>query len=273
MLGRIHRATSSECERIWPAVDAERLFPNAAAFWAYRDANAWCIRVGGRGESAVLGRWKRDVDVLAMRGVWAAERNVPAFVADAREQAAEHGYSRVMSPLLPLTLLDRYFAAGMHVAEKVVAIQGHPELVLPADPPLGVTIREGTPADLPAAAAIDAASFDEFWRWGEADLEGFLADESFAVAQARGGALIGYTLATVSRGAATLTRLAVAPQARRAGLGRALLAEVAHWATKSGAITLSLCTQEDNPASRALYASAGLAELEDRYALAIGDAP
>jgi ribosomal protein S18 acetylase RimI-like enzyme len=159
----------------------------------------------------------------------------------------------------------------MQVAQRIVGIQGHPQLVLPADPPLGVAIRAGGPADLAAVARIEAESFDDFWRWGDEDLLGFLADERLAVACARGGAIIGYTLATVSRGSATLTRLATAPHARGAGVGRALLSEAAAWAASKGAVTFALCTQEENSASRSVYAAAGLTELDERYAFAIGD--
>jgi ribosomal protein S18 acetylase RimI-like enzyme len=157
----------------------------------------------------------------------------------------------------------------MKVVQRIVAMQGHPELVLPADPPFGVTIRQGTPADIDAVARLDEESFDEFWRWNRDDLLGFLAVERMAVAEARGGAIIGYTLATVSRGAATLSRLATAPHARRAGVGRAMIADAATWAMWQGAVTLSLCTQEDNHASRALYKQAGLREISERYAFAV----
>jgi len=272
MSPQIRTATAEECARLWPAVSAEHLFATLAAFRAYRDAAPWQLRVTDRGEAALLGRWKRHLDVLAMRGVWAAERDVAAFARDARAQAVEHGFGRVLSPLVPEEFLGGYRSAGMRVTQSIIAIQGHPELMLPADPPLGVVIREGTAADIPAVARLDAASFEQFWRWGEEDLLGFLDVERLAVAQAYGGAIIGYTLATVSRGSATLSRLATAPHVRRAGVGRALLAESGAWAVRHGAVTFSLCTQAENSASRAMYAEAGLTEVAERYAFAMADA-
>lgn len=272
MRPRIRAATAEECARLWKAVSADHLFATAEAFRAYRDAAPWQLRVTDRGEAALLGRWKRHLDVLAIRGVWASERHVADFARDALAQAVEHGFGRALSPLVPEEFLGGYRAVGMRVAQHIVAVQGHPELVLPAGPPLGVTIREGTAADVPAVALLDAASFEEFWRWSEEDLLGFLDVERLGVAQASGGAIIGYTLATVSRGSATLSRLATAPHARRSGVGQALLAESAAWAVRRGAVTFSLCTQEENSASRALYARAGLTEIDERYAFAIGDA-
>jgi ribosomal-protein-alanine N-acetyltransferase len=271
MTGEIRTATPDECEGLWPAVSAEHLFASPDAFLAYCGAGPWQARVTDRGEAALLGRWKRHLDVLAIRGVWAAERDIPEFVRDATVQAAEHGFRRVLSPLLPELFLGPYRSAGMRVAHRIVAIQGHPELVLPHDPPQGVTIREGTAADIEAVASVDSASFDEFWRWNTVELRGFLGTERMTVAEASGGAIIGYTLATVSRGAATLSRLAAAPQARRAGVGSAMLFEVARWAVWQGAVTFSLCTQADNTASRRLYSRAGLTEIPERYAFAIKD--
>jgi [ribosomal protein S18]-alanine N-acetyltransferase len=265
----IRIATPDECELLWPAVWADHLFTTPAAFLSYCGAAPWQARVTENGEAALLGRWKHHLDVLAIRGVWCAERDVPDFVNDAAAQAAEHGFGRVLSPLVPELFMAPYRAAGMKVAQRIVAIQGHPELVLPADPPHAVMIRPGTAADLDAVARLDETSFEEFWRWGKDELSGFLDVERLAVAEASGGAIIGYTLATVSRGAATLSRLATVPHARRAGVGRALLAEAAKWAVWQGAVTLSLCTQEDNLASRALYAQAGLREIPERYVFAV----
>lgn len=271
MRRHIRSATEREIDRLWAAVRLEDVFRSADALWEYHEAQPWCLRVSGRGQLALLGEWKRGLDVLAIRRVWAGERAVPAFVADAFEQAAEHGFGRVLSPLLPEETLGAYLSAGMRTVQRVVPIQGRPRLVAHTEPPPGVVVRAGTAADIPAVAGIDSACFEEFWRWGEEDLLGFLAEERLAVAEAGDGAIIGYTLATLAHGATTLTRLAVAPDARRRGVGRALLAESAGWAMRSGAVTLALCTQVDNAASRQLYAAAGLRELEGAYAFAMGD--
>ena len=267
----IRAATPQECARLWPEVRVEHLFPDAKAFKEYCRSDAWRVRTTERGEAAILGPWREHLAVLAIRTLWSSERSVPDFVADAVVCAHGHGFGRVLSPLLPDVLLGGYRSAGMRTAEPIVAIQGHPELVMWADAPIGVRIRAGRPSDLSAVSAIDEACFEEFWRYGERELAGLLGAERLAVAQASGGAVIGYTLTTVSRGSATLSRLATAPHARNYGVGRALLAESAAWALRNGAVTYSLCTQEANSASRRLYASAGLTELAERYAFAICD--
>ena len=267
----IRTATAEEAMRLWPAVSEEHLFADEVAIRAYLDAAPWRLRVTKRGEAALLGVWRERVGALAIRAVWSAQRSVPAFAADALEQARENGLARVLSPLLPEVLLHGYRSAGMRDVHRVVAIQGHPQLVLPADPPIGTLIRAGNAADVPAAAAIEETSFDDFWRYDETELLALLDTDRFAVAETSAGEVIGYTLTTVSRGAATLSRLATAAHARNCGVGRALLAESAAWSAKSGAATYSLCTQEDNSVSRSLYASAGLGELAERYGFALGD--
>lgn len=267
----LHPATAEEALRIWPAVANDRIFETAEQFSQYRDAEPWKVRVSPKGDASVLGVWRAHTDVLAMRGVWCAERLVPSLVTDARQVAAEQGFARLASPLLPEVLLDGYRRAGMRDLLPIVAIQGLPSRVAPGAPTAGVRLRPAEPCDLDAITALDAACFDSFWRYGRPELVELLAAERATVAQADSGELIGYTLATVSRGAATLGRLAVSPDARRRGLGRALVADVAGWAISAGAITLSLCTQEENVASRALYRACGLQEIEERYAMAICD--
>jgi ribosomal protein S18 acetylase RimI-like enzyme len=270
MFSSVRAATERDAERLWLAVRSDGPHKTREAHMSAYLAQPWSVRVAGRGQAAILGRWKGHLDVLAMRRVWASPRVVPAFVTDAREVAAEHGFGRLLSPLLPEMLLVPYLRAGMRVAERVVALQADPGFVSVGSAG-SASIRQGTPEDLSAVAAIDAEGFGDFWRWGEPDLLGMLAEERLAVAEDGCGAIIGYTLATLDRGTATLTRLAVLPGARRQGVGTALLGESAAWAAARGARTISLCTQVNNVASRALYRSSGFVELEHVYAFAIED--
>lgn len=54
-----------------------------------------------------------------------------------------------------------------------------------------------------------------------------------------------------------LNDLFVAPQARRLGVARALLAAAAEAARRAGAVRLTLCTQVENQRAQALYESQG----------------
>lgn len=264
-------ATAEECRGLWPAVSADRAFDSAEQFFAYRDETPWKVRVSEKGSACILGEWRSHLDVLAMRGMWCAERLVPAVCEDVYAVAREHGFAQVLSPLLPTVLLDGYRRAGMQPCQSIVAIQGIPSLLPSTRLHPDVSLAAATTEDLDALADLDAACFDPFWRYGTLELTHLLRAERAVVARTDSGELIGYTLATVSRGAATLGRLAVSTETRRQGIGRTLVSDVASWAVSVGAQTLGLCTQEENAASRALYAACGLREIEDRYALAIGD--
>lgn len=267
-----HPATAEECDAIWPAIRADRLMESVEQLRAYQMSGSWRVRVTRRGEASLLGAWRAHLDVLAMRGVWCAERHVASFAQDAAEVARERGFAQVLSPLLPRELLAGYGRAGMSVFAPIVAIQGLSHAIRSADPPVGVTLRRGELVDAEQVALLDKACFDEFWRYGASEIADLLGHERMVVAQTGEGELIGYTLATASRGAATLGRLCTAPSARCQGIGRALLSEVAAWSVREGASTLSLCTQEENAASRSLYAAAGLRELDVPYAFAMRQA-
>jgi ribosomal-protein-alanine N-acetyltransferase len=76
------------------------------------------------------------------------------------------------------------------------------------------------------------------------------------LAQAPGGFVVGRAAA----GEAELLTLAVAPEARRAGLGARLTARFAAEARALGAAEAFLEVAADNAAARALYAKAGYTE-------------
>lgn len=264
-------ATDLEAERIWPAVQAARLFDGRERYLEFRARAPWRVRVTESGSAMVLETWREHLDVLAIRGLWCPQRHTRSFVDDARSVARAQGYGRVMSPLVPEYMLGSYLRSGMQPLETVVALQALTGTIAELDPPPGVTIRLATDQDLPSVLVLDGASFADFWRYGLPELTTNLAEERMAVAD-ESGQVVGYTLCTVSRGAATFGRLAVSPDHRHRGIGAALVSDAASYARRAGAETFALCTQEDNVASRSLYARVGLHELAERYVFAVCDA-
>ena len=256
---------------MWPAVSADHLMDSAETLQAYHAAGPWRVRVAGRGNASLLGAWRLHLDVLAMRGVWCAERHVATFVDDAAVVGREHGFAQLFSPLLPTRLLGTYQRSGMRTMPPIVAIQGVPSRIRRSEPHAGVSLRPADESDVAAMAELDALCFEELWRYAAEELDELLRHERCMVAETVDGQLIGYTLATVSRGAGMLSRLCVSPEARRGKVGSALLSEVGRWATDAGASTVALCTEEANTAARALYLSAGLIELDERYTMAVRD--
>ena len=229
-----------------------------------RDA-PWRVRVTERGEAAVLGRWREHLSDCAVLGLWCSPRRVPLIVTDLREVASDEGFERLVGPLVPEREASPYLDAGLRVTQRVVVMRMRPRPVSDgtgAFLPAGVSLRDAAAEDLGAILALDATCFEPFWRYDAASLARLLDAERIVVALLE-GRFVGYTLSTLRAGEASLGRLAVAPEARRRGIGRALALEALDQVAGSGARNVVLSTQEDNAASRALYRGIGFRETGD----------
>jgi len=122
-------------------------------------------------------------------------------------------------------------------------------------------IRAFDPAsDTAPLAALHAVCFDD--AWDAASLRTMLAaPEAYTFHHPDG-----FVVARVAGGEAEILTLAVAPQARGKGLGRALLCEAIAKAEQLGAGAMFLEVGSGNPAARALYAGLGFAPVGARKA-------
>ena len=110
-----------------------------------------------------------------------------------------------------------------------------------------------TPADL---AALHALCFTTPRPWTAAEFAGFLADPlCFTLTEGEA-----FLTARAVAGEAELLTLAVAPQARRRGLGTRLVQRFVYQARLRGAETAFLEVAADNAAAIALYTRAGFTE-------------
>ena len=107
-----------------------------------------------------------------------------------------------------------------------------------------------------ALAALHARCFVTPAPWSAADFAGFLADPLCFLVSCDQGFALGRAVA----GEAELLTLAVAPEARRQGIARTLLARLMRQAQNRGAETLFLEVSAENPAAIAIYAAAGMAQ-------------
>ena len=121
-----------------------------------------------------------------------------------------------------------------------------------------LTVTPLTADDLPAAAALESACFSD--PWTEAGLEMLLRFPYAGLCARLSGAVVGYVgySSLPAEGncpaEAEITRIAVLPDARRRGIGRALLDAMI--AACPGA-EIHLDVRVSNTAARALYADAG----------------
>jgi ribosomal-protein-alanine N-acetyltransferase len=127
-------------------------------------------------------------------------------------------------------------------------------------------IRHAVPADLGAMLRIEQASFADPWTVDSLatslslDRMRVLVAESAERGRRNGDAepeVLGYVVALVVRPEAEIADLAVAPEARRQGIGRALLAEALTELQAAGARTVYLEVRESNRAARTLYEAYG----------------
>ena len=102
-------------------------------------------------------------------------------------------------------------------------------------------------------AALHARCFPDLRGWSAAEFAGLLADPTVIAATAPSG----FALARVAADEAELLTIAVDPDKRGTGQGRALLAEVLARAGARGAARIFLEVAANNHAALKLYAGAG----------------
>ena len=107
-----------------------------------------------------------------------------------------------------------------------------------------------TPEEL---ARLHATCFTRPRPWSAAEFQALLADPANFLLTRESGFLLGRTILDE----AELLTLAIAPEARRQGIGAALLAGFETRAQARGAATAFLEVASDNAAAQALYAGKG----------------
>ncbi len=265
--GGYHPVSDMEFDALWRAAGASHVLGSKADMETWRLREPWSVRMSDAGEAIMLQRWRDHLDVLQIRKAWCSPKRTAAMLEDVRRVAAEQGFSTLLSPLLDEGTVKPYVDAGLSATIGLIAYTFGPVALRRCAPPRGVELRLGTDADVDGVAALEAACFSPFWRHSRGEVERHFRAGRMLVAE-ENARVVGYTLTTLNGGSATLARVAVHPEARRRGLGRALVAEASEHARQAGASAVTLCTQEKNDASRALYASLELVELHGRLVLA-----
>lgn len=116
-----------------------------------------------------------------------------------------------------------------------------------------------TPAIIEAIAALASESFPGGYLTRD-DFAAPQSDEAVTLCVVEGDRLLGYVYASYEPGAieANLDNLAVAPHARRSGIGRKLVNAALHWAFEiRNAPQMALVVREGNTNATALYESVG----------------
>lgn len=263
MTGLTRPATRAELAWVAPAAARAHVVADVAELATMSGSEPWRVRVTERGEAAVLGPWRAHLRDCAVFGLWCAPARVPVIITDLLEVASAQGFERLLGPLVPERDARPYLDAGLRVVSRVVVMRAAISKGAAAPTaPAGLIIRPADVADLPRIIALDEECFEPFWHYDATSLTRLVDAERVVVAEVD-GRIVGYTLCTLRAGQGSLGRLAVARAYRRRGIGRYLVAEALAWQAARGARTVVLSTQEENAASRSLYASAGFRETGD----------
>ena len=118
-------------------------------------------------------------------------------------------------------------------------------------------IRDARAEDLDALCALEKACFS--LPWTREQLAGELPDErhEFLAAEGKDGGVLGYIGMMTVLDEGYISNVAVAPEARRAGIGRALVEEMLRRAEKRELTFVTLEVREHNAGAIALYAAEG----------------
>jgi len=136
-------------------------------------------------------------------------------------------------------------------------------------------IRRAVRADLPAMLRIEQASFADPWTIDSLSTALSLDRMRVLVAESaeQGGKvgdaapeLLGYVVALVAGLEAEIADLAVAPESRRIGIGRALLQRVLAELGEAAVQMVYLEVRESNEAARTLYETSGFCSVGRRRA-------
>ncbi|GAA2844713.1 ribosomal-protein-alanine N-acetyltransferase [Leucobacter komagatae] len=123
-------------------------------------------------------------------------------------------------------------------------------------------LRDATLGDLDEIAELERTLFQSD-AWSREMVRDELAGEHrrYIVLTDDGGVLRGYAGLLVLGSDGDIQTIAVTPELRGAGHGRALMNELLDEAARRGATQVFLEVRADNPAARGLYASLGFTEI------------
>jgi len=123
--------------------------------------------------------------------------------------------------------------------------------------PPGIVIRPMTAADVEAVAEIEALSFSVPWPREEFIKEIYTNDLARYLVIADNGKVVGYAGMWIILDEAHVTNIALRPEYRGRGLGRALLGEMISVARRLGAVRMTLEVRRSNLTALRMYTSMG----------------
>ncbi len=204
-------------------------------------------------------RAARDDERVASLTLGAEMPPTTEFVTGCLERLRSQGFTSVftnaLTPADSLPFVDAGFTVRERLHLLMHDLQNRPKAV-------HATAR-GRRRDREAVLAVDAQSFDGFWRLDQKGLDDALTatpSSRFRVGR-RQGEVVGYAVTGRVRRHGYLQRLAVHPAARRQGWGQSLVADTLAWLGRHSARRAVVNTQYDNAGALELYRACGFEPL------------
>ncbi|MGY6500783.1 MAG: GNAT family N-acetyltransferase [Acidimicrobiales bacterium] len=213
-----------------------------------------------------LAPWRGDPTIAELAPADAGRPPTAGSVARGLELVSRRGYRGVVTSALAPAEQHGYLDAGFTVHERLFLLQRSLD-DLPT-PPAEPRLRRGRRTDRARILALDATTFDSFWRLDELGLrEAVTATPSARVRVTARPAVVGYAITGRAGSRGYLQRLAVHPDHQRAAIGSTLVLDGLRWLRRSGAKTALVNTQEANAGALALYRHLGFERLPDGLAV------
>ncbi len=210
-------------------------------------------------ERARAGPWRGDGRIAYLAPLAPAGAPSADFLTRCLDTLVARGFTEVVTSALAPAEQQGFLAVGFDEYERLHLLSHNLDEI--AKPPKAAAsmLRRGRPGDWPAVLEVDASAFAPFWRLDAGGLHEAIDAtplSRFRVAASRQG-IAAYAVSGLSGNQGYLQRLAVHPDHRRTGLGRALGLDGLRWLRRKGVAEAVVNTQIGNDAALALYLSLG----------------
>ncbi len=213
-------------------------------------------------ERARTGPWRGDGEIAYLAPLAPAGAPSVEFLHRCLDTLTARGFTQVVTSALAPAEQVGFHAVGFEEYERLHLLSHDLQDVPKPSRDAGQLLRRGRKGDWPAALAVDASAFAAFWRLDASGLSEAIDATPVArfrvAAGSRGGpGVVAYAVTGLSASQGYLQRLAVHPDHRRAGLGRALGLDGLRWLRRRGVAEAVVNTQLGNEPALALYLSLG----------------